>query len=54
MTININRPKKQRVAAILNHVAVGLVLGSMVADVVKMSFGLDPGPLHKKTADGNQ
>ncbi|XP_023710259.1 ninjurin-1 isoform X4 [Cryptotermes secundus] len=52
-TLNINLPEKQHVAAILNHTALGFVLVSMVSDVIKMSFGLDPGPFHNKTADGN-
>jgi hypothetical protein len=51
-TLNINLPEKQHVAAVLNHTALGFVLVSMVADVIKMSFGLDPGPLHNRTADG--
>jgi hypothetical protein len=52
-TININVPEKQHVAAVLNHTALGFVLVSMVADVIKMSFGLDPGPLHNRTTDKN-
>lgn len=52
-TLNINLPEKQHVAAILNHTALGFVLVSMVSDIIKMSFGLDPGPFHNKTADGN-
>jgi hypothetical protein len=52
-TLNINIPEKQRVAAILNHTVLGFVLVSMVANVIKMSFGLDPGPLHNRTADEN-
>jgi hypothetical protein len=53
-TLNINIPERQHVAAILNHVALGFVLVSMVANVIKMSTGLDPGPLHNRTADENQ
>lgn len=49
--INVNKPEKQHVAAILNHTALGFVLTSMVVNVIKMSFGLDLGPLHNRTAD---
>jgi hypothetical protein len=49
--LNINSPEKQHVAAALNHTALGFVLGSMVAGVIKMSFGLDPGPFYNRTTD---
>lgn len=54
MTLNINKPERQHVASVLNHVVVGFVLVAMVADVIKMSFGLDPGPVQKRSADENQ
>lgn len=41
-TLNLNNPDRHRVAAILNHTSMAFVMGSLVADVIKMSFGLDP------------
>jgi hypothetical protein len=51
--LNINEPERQHVAAMLNHVALGFILVTMVAGVIKMSFGLDPGPRQNETAVEN-
>ncbi|PSN51782.1 hypothetical protein C0J52_05275 [Blattella germanica] len=48
--MDINDPSKQLLAAKLNHTALGFIMGSMVSDVVKMSFGLDAGPRRNGTA----
>nr|CAD7577930.1 unnamed protein product [Timema californicum] len=41
MTMNLNHPDKQYTSAVLNHCTLSCVMGSMVSDVIKMSFGLD-------------
>jgi hypothetical protein len=51
--LNINTPERQHVAAILNRTVLGFVLVSMTTNIIKMSFGLDPGPQHKRTTDEN-
>uniref|UniRef100_A0A1B0GJW6 Uncharacterized protein n=1 Tax=Lutzomyia longipalpis TaxID=7200 RepID=A0A1B0GJW6_LUTLO len=40
--ITLNGESHQKTAAVLNHIAMGFVLGAMFCDVVKMNFGLDP------------
>ncbi|XP_066997480.2 ninjurin-2 isoform X3 [Anabrus simplex] len=40
--VNVEYPEKQYLAAVLNHTALGFSMGVMVADVIRMSFGLDP------------
>nr|CAD7602456.1 unnamed protein product [Timema genevievae] len=41
MMMNLNHPDKQYTSAVLNHCTLSCVMGSMVSDVIKMSFGLD-------------
>ncbi|KAG8281885.1 hypothetical protein J6590_049949 [Homalodisca vitripennis] len=40
--LNLNKPESQKVAVYMNHALVGCIMLTLVVNVVKMSFGLDP------------